>query len=659
MHFLKEKIQLDKQKGIVGAILAVLALGICCIWFEWYMGIVFAVLFLLAGFVRLDIRKTRWKYLWQLLWGVLVIWVTWHASMAMNNTLGEMSGGWDKRALNILCITIVCGVFFLLTANWRISLMLASFLLVFLCTANGLVYQFRGKELVPMDILSFRTAISVAGQYKPEIPASMVYGWLWWILVMLVQFSLPKLPKFPPIRTRLLVLLLDIGLITALWVFSADIPIKTWEKQGTWINGYYLNFFLGLQDAVVEKPENYDPLAVAASAQEYILVDDGEETQDLPNIIVIMDESFADFDIFGEAVRTNQPVTPFMDSLWENTIRGYALSSVYGANTANAEFEFLTGHSMAFLPKNSVPYQQYIRGKICTLPWQLNSRGYRSIATHPYYENGWSRNRLYPNFGFSESTFLESYESKTRIRDYVSDRGMFEFVLQKFAEKEPGEPLFLFGITMQNHGGYTYGGENYTQTIELEGYSREFPKAEQYLTLVHETDAAVEYLLTSLELYPEDTVVLFFGDHFPKVETEFYEELYGKSFDTLPEQILKYKIPFFIWANYDIPEETVECTSLNYLSGYLLKAAGISLPPYYRFLAEVEEQIPAMNALGYFSKSQNAFVPYSEAAGEEAEWLNQYSSVQYSNLFDSKHRNAVFFEQYIPPVIDYVERKQW
>lgn len=224
---------------------------------------------------------------------------------------------------------------------------------------------------------------------------------------------------------------------------------------------------------------------------------------------------------------------------------------------------------------------------------------------------------------------------------------MYEFTLDKLKTRDTEKPLFLFGITMQNHGGYTYKGEDFINTVKLTGYSKEYPKAEQYFTLINESDKALEYLITELKNYNEKTIVVFFGDHFPKVETEFYEELHGGSYDTLSEQLLQYKVPFMIWANYDIEEKNVECTSLNYLSRYMLDAAGIELPSYHNFLKDMENVVPAMNALGYYSVSEGGFVSYDKAKGEEAAWLNQYEALQYNNLFDEENRDDELFSQYI------------
>ncbi len=120
----------------------------------------------------------------------------------------------------------------------------------------------------------------------------------------------------------------------------------------------------------------------------------------MPNVLVVMNESYADFSILGSPLNTNQPVTPFADSLQENTQRGHALCSVFGGGTANSEFEFLTGLSMGNLPAGACAYQQYIHAPIPSLVHHFNSLGYRTMATHPFLASGWNRTAVYPRLGF-------------------------------------------------------------------------------------------------------------------------------------------------------------------------------------------------------------------------------------------------------------------
>ena len=68
----------------------------------------------------------------------------------------------------------------------------------------------------------------------------------------------------------------------------------------------------------------------------------------MPNVIAIMNESLADLNVDGP-FETSEDYLPFIHSLTKNTIKGKLYVSIEGANTANSEFEFLTGNSLAFL----------------------------------------------------------------------------------------------------------------------------------------------------------------------------------------------------------------------------------------------------------------------------------------------------------------------
>lgn len=112
---------------------------------------------------------------------------------------------------------------------------------------------------------------------------------------------------------------------------------------------------------------------------------------------------------------------------------------------------------------------------------------------------------------------------------------------------------------------------------------------------------------------------------------------------TLSELENLYTVPFFIWTNYDSGKESVELTSLNYLSTLALESAGIALPAYNQFLADMMEEIPAVNSRGFYSKSQRKFLHVEDAAGEDAKWLKNYEILQYNNMFDKRNKSELFF----------------
>lgn len=643
MLSLKKIFKPDKKRLIISAVVAIAVLIFGCLQLSWYTAVGYSALFFAAGCCRIKVRRVKKCYTLHFIWVFLLVLATCLLPYFMVVSTYFPNTPIYKIIINIVFIYSFIGLLFLITSKTR-SVFIGCLILAIFVSINGFIFEFRGKELSYADFLSIATAINVAGQYKPQIHTNMAFGWLGWLLIAYIGRCMPRLPRFPKKRARIFVSPILVASIIFVGVSSINIPVKTWEAEATRLNGFYLNFILGIRDSFVKEPENYSSEAIEDRAKDGVPVN--RTLENAPNVIIVMDESFVDFRIIGD-LRTNIPVTPFLDSLTENTIRGYALSSVYGGKTANSEFEVLTAHTLSFLPKDSVPYQQYINDNIYTLAWLMKSFGYKSVSTHPYYENGWSRNRIYPYMGFSESTFIESYPPESVIRNYISDQAVFDYIINALNTKGD-QPLFMHSVTMQNHGGYDFEGENFTQTVELLDYSKEYPLAEQYLTVINHTDTAMQNFINALENFEEDTVVLFFGDHYPKVESAFYDELHGGSFKTLDEKMLKYTVPFIIWANYDIDEQLVGCTSLNYLSRYLLDAAKIPLPPYYRFLSELEKVIPAISAQGYYSLAQQKFIPREDAADMEKVWLNHYSLLQYNNLFDEKHRSQTLFGQFLP-----------
>ena len=505
-------------------------------------------------------------------------------------------------------------------------------------TINVYVYRFRERLFEPVDVFSAGTAMNVAGNYSLlPIPTALLVSWAIFISALILLYCLRNKKKMKLSWAKRLVLL-AVCVASVFPIVSYTSALKTyhWHDEGALFNGYILDFVAKFKEISAQQPEDYSKDMIAELASQYT-ANEAEENEDPPHIIVIMDEAFADLSVLGE-FSTNQEVMPFVSSLKENTLSGYALASVLGGNTANSEYEFLTGNSMVWLSPNAVPYQQYIRSSTYSVASYLKANyGYQCVAMHPYDASGWNRPEAYGHLGFDESYFLDDFPQQNMIREYVSDQEMFEFLIDTYEAKKE-DPLFIMGVTMQNHGDYIYAGENYTKHITIEDADC-YATVEQYLSLIHETDMAVEYLINYFQEVEEDVVILFFGDHQPAQSSWFCEAITGQPLDTLEKYQKLYKVPFFVWTNYDTEEAQNINTSLNYLSNYVYDAAGITLPPYNRFLQQMEQVIPAINSVGFYSQSAGEYRNIADADAEEKAWLDRYQALQYNNIFDKANQD--------------------
>ena len=520
--------------------------------------------------------------------------------------------------------------------------------------ANHYLISFRGRTLFPGDFLTLRTAANVAGNYDYR-PDSMQWLTIGIFAAVLVLLSfLPREEKrlfdwrgFAPAAAGTAMFLA--AFFGTGWVEGLGIEPSMWTTRG---NGLVLNFTVCLKYMKVEKPDSYSQETLAALAGENpsdaadtaASADGG--TQPV-NVIVIMNESLSDLSVLP-GVESNMDAMPFLRSLTDNTIKGYAYSSVFGGTTANSEYEFLTGNTTAFLPAGTVPYQMYVSPGDPSLVGQMEALGYTTIAAHPYRSSGWNRPTVYADYGFDEVYFESDFQDRAYMRGdertgYVTDRCDYENLIRWYEEKEEGQPLFLFNVTMQNHSAYQMAWTNLPKEVWLTGeLENRFQTVNQYLSLVYQSDQAFGDLIDYFSQVEEPTMILLFGDHQPQVATNFYTDVLGTNPDTADAQ-KKQMVPFVLWANYDIPEAQGVELSLNYLSALLMDTANLPMTGYQKFLSQLWETAPVINTVG-IRDAQGNWYGENAALPEELDGaIEDYKVLLYNNVFDKKDRAENFF----------------
>ena len=562
---------------------------------------------------------------------------------------------WDAVGLNLIFYYLLAFILFFAIGRATIALRLTLIFSAVIGIANYFVILFRSGPIQPWDVLSLRTAASVANNYTYSI--TWLFAWLtmgfYGLFVLSGKLSKVNLHAFRHLPNRFAGIILRIVLVCllfipgVLWVrylHDPDVASKTsldatlfTPKYMYKTDGFVVAFTMNLRFMQVEKPDGY-----SAAAAEELLGEQKLSTKlpdELPNVIVIMNEAFSDPAVLGE-FNTNVDYLTNVSALLagaENTISGQLHTSVLGGNTADSEFEFLTGHTMAFLPVGSIPYQQYLFTDIPSVVDQFNSFGYRTVAMHPYNSGGWNRNVIYKLMHFDEMYFISQYKDAVKLRKYVDDRSDYENIL-RIIEEGNDEPVFVFNVTMQNHSGYGTDFDNFHPEVTAQFENTKSNKyLNNYLSLIKIADEAVSFLLSELEKSDRPTIVVFFGDHQPNdyVVAPIYKE-YGFDINnqTLEQQQKRQIVPFFIWANYDIEEQTDVYTSINYLNTLLFDAAGLPKNAYQQFRSDLSAELPVINALGVMDLEGHYFTR-NELSDNWKEMMRRYEILQYYYMFDN------------------------
>lgn len=488
-----------------------------------------------------------------------------------------------------------------------------------LALLNLALLQFRGTALQWQDIGSWRAALNVAGGYRlalsPKIVVLAVL-WLWTLAALHWAGGLcAGAPRSAGFRAALGLGAAAAGVL--LWV-SPLIPASgVTSSYISTQNAFVANLFLQSRDLPLKKPKNYE--AQLQQLGQYSS-DAGTKVAETPDIVVIMNESFADLRCYGAQIAPE--IYRDWDEILARSAHGTAYSSVFGGNTPNAEYEFLTGDSLLFYTGTPIPYETAIRQDVPALPGLLAQLGSGTVAMHPNEGIVWSREQVYPKLGFERSVFLADYENTEMLRRYVSDQANYSQVLRVLEEADG--PQFLFNVTIQNHG--SYEEEDFADLNALLDSRTSCSQTRQYLTLVKESGAALKEFLQRLEQRPRKTYVVFFGDHQPWVDEAFYSQ-YESGQDA--QEHLRYQVPYFIWCNQSQEEQQLPLCGLNDLQLYLAGQAGLPLTGYQKLLAQVAQRYPVVCAQGVRA-ADGSWLDEKQIA--EDDLLNLYRTAVYAHI---------------------------
>lgn len=244
-----------------------------------------------------------------------------------------------------------------------------------------------------------------------------------------------------------------------------------------------------------------------------------------PNLVVIQSESF--FDPRPLSVSIKPEVLHFFDQIKALSIQHGKLNvPAWGANTLRSEYAFLSGidnQKLRYYQFN--PYQFLQKASSASMASYLKSLGYRCICIHPNHAAFFKRDKVFPLIGFDEFIDIHGFDSSQTSGPYVSDQAISEKIQALLKQKTEQQPLFIFAITMENHGPLHL--ENYTATDVEELYCSKPPKQHHDLTIylkhLSNADRMILNLTAILKTQAEKTWLCWYGDHIPSMPAVYQE----------------------------------------------------------------------------------------------------------------------------------------
>jgi phosphoglycerol transferase MdoB-like AlkP superfamily enzyme len=613
----------------------------------------------LIGITNVNIKSNRAKAIISVL--LFLYMPAYLLNFVMNNNNIMVHQG---LYFNWLLIGSLLLLFMALTLSIRATAIIISVLFFLIFTIDTWVTDFRGTAITPSDIYAIGTAMKVSGGYTLFISMPIVNSLMYGIVIIQLACKLTKPLRFKKIYKNIAVrAAFLIASVAAMVVFANARGANLYGYDGFDVDssnhdfGIPATFATNLLRTLNIMPDGYSQANAEDILQSVEPYDQPKATVDKPNVIAIMNESFCDIgDIYS--IEPSSDPLEYWHSLTENTISGNMRVSVQGGGTSNTEFEFLTGIGGGIIDMGFSPYTNYVHRDTYSLVRDFKSAGYKAIAVHPFWSTCWNRNLVYPFLGFDDFISGEDFNSVTMqanndelgtnrrmmlktnfgdgldyVRDFISDKESYNKVIEQFENKDKDEKLFVFNVTVQNHGDYTYEGDNFN--TDVTSATAEEKRADQYLSLLKYSDEAYKGLIEYFQNYDEPTVILMFGDHQPSIgyidcaDDTHLQDDYLQYYDN---DEFQYIVPYKLWANFDIEEQQRDITGASFLSLTLKDVTGLPYNKWDDLRANLNTKFEAITSRGFYLPD-NAGI-YSGNNEETDELISRYKIAEYYILMD-------------------------
>ena len=433
---------------------------------------------------------------------------------------------------------------------WRIFV--GSFWL-FLGIVNGLLLLNRVTPFTGPDVKNLTDGLSIAKKYLSQTEMTVGAVCLGIVgLLLLILFI--KGPKYRgKMRYKLI-----IPMILAGAVAFGGVTQLALEKRV--LSNYFGNIAFAYEDygypyclvttifnTGISSPRDYSKSEVKRIEKTEENLPETKEKENYPNILFLQLESFFDPTLVNYLDISEDPIPNFRKLMKEYSSGYYKVPSV-GAGTANTEFESITGMSLHYFGPGEYPYKSILKETTCeSAPYVLKNLGYTAHAVHNNEANFYGRKSIFPNLGFDTFTSAEYMkdENQKNPLGWIKDSVLTDEIIKCLDSTEG--PDYVYTISVQGHGDYPAEPVLEDPEITVSGAPTDElnNKWEYYVNEIHEMDTFVGELVEALSSYPEDVVLVMYGDHLPTM---------GLTVEDLDNKYL-FQTEYVMWDNFGMKKK--------------------------------------------------------------------------------------------------------
>jgi hypothetical protein len=549
---------------------------------------------------------------------------------------------------NVLILFSAYALVFAATSKVAVGHLLVSPLYVMLGLATLAKIEYMHSAVQPLDLIRVAEFVPLFRSFfgAGVLVAAIAALGIWIIALVLAR---RREPSRVSIRRRWSIGLTSFLILLALSVAFAVAPsvpavngllVRLGAPQGEHRekarrNGFLLSFLSEIPSVFVFPPGHYSPAAVAGIVSKYQKPGDPVPKHGpRVNLIVYLVESFMDPDDLGWHY-TSEP-TPNLRGLRKDHITGYGIVPEQFGGSANTEFELLTGMTRSFLPEGSLPYRQYLRRPIPSLPRALSNLGYATIAIQADPKYYYDRERVYDLLGFQTKVWLRGVAGIKRAArgPWPSDDAVVETIIRT---SHGPHPFFVFAFPSSTHSPYNFGAYRDADLDVLDSLSSQaHDEVKEYINALRDADRSIGTLIEYFRRQPDSTIIAILGDHLPPLPKQPLRALFTSlSGMSKPERArMLHRVPLMVWTNFGLPRDEREL-SLNAIPSFLLEKMRIPPTGFLSVSDAVRRKLPVVGS--YVQGANGHIWDPASLPDEERALLEDYRVLQYDLLLGKQY----------------------
>ncbi len=556
--------------------------------------------------------------------------------------------------LNFLPVFLIMMFFYSVTGRISVSFWLTGTPLALLLTVNHYKILFRDDPLKPTDLTLVKETANIMENYELTFEPVLIIMIVLFIALGIYITRVIKPKKHAPVFRIVCGIVSFVLLVCSYFTVYQNKAIS--KNIDGFANIYYevdvsrnkgfIYYFLSSEfKNSFNPPEGYSKEAAENILARY----EKSSSQEIPNVIAIMSESFSDLTTSAENLEFKKDTNPLQNiqRLREQGMYGELIVPGFAGATASAEFEYLSGANVSLIDRTMPDiYKKYVTQNMYGIPRYFKDAGYSALAIHPGHSWFYNRENVYRYMGFDDFiTADELPDDVEKINYYISDSVTSQLICdnyKKHLSEAPGKPYFNFTVTIQNHGPYMdYETEREPILVRPQGIDDTlYNILNNYFLGLSDADRLLGEIADYIDTLNTPTIIVFFGDHLPyfDAEQQGYKAIGYNIDQSTPEGLInKFKTPYLIWGNTAFREQNTpptgkrELISSNYLATEMFEYMGVTPPPYFAFLNELKHELPVIIGGKFYKDGEIVSSP-----GEKQQKLiDEYEILQYYILRDA------------------------